>query len=351
MQCLFLVPRDLPGPSGGTHYNTAVIAALRALGHSVRVLAVPGAWPHPRDEDRRALMAAMSGPHPVVVDGIVALAEAGAVQSAVESGARVHILVHSLLTADPSLSVDDRRQLASHERDALLAASSVSCASLWSASDVVRRHPGVHPHVLFPGTSPAPLSPGSTLPQLLALAALTPVKNHLHLLRALAGVAELPWTLHLVGSDAIAPEYAGMLHRFAEQHLPPGRVTFHGALTGDELARVWDATDLLILTSTSETFGMVVTEALARGIPAVVPAGTGAVEALLGHDASLIDPFAQRPGAIVDPSDAEHLGEVLVSWLSSPGCRERWRAAAISRRPRLQRWAETAAGLARILQE
>ena len=56
-----------------------------------------------------------------------------------------------------------------------------------------------------------------------------------------------------------------------------------GALTGARLDAVWAATDLLLLTSASETFGMVVTEALARGIPAVVTGGTGAVEALLGE--------------------------------------------------------------------
>ena len=55
-----------------------------------------------------------------------------------------------------------------------------------------------------------------------------------------------------------------------------------GPLEGAALARQWARTDLLLLPSTTETYGMVVTEALAHGVPAVVAAGTGAVEALDG---------------------------------------------------------------------
>ena len=58
------------------------------------------------------------------------------------------------------------------------------------------------------------------------------------------------------------------------------RIRVTGALTGSALDQRWDAADLLVLPSRVETYGLVVTEALARGIPAIVSAGTGAVEAL-----------------------------------------------------------------------
>ncbi len=349
MECVFVVPRDLPGPSGGTQYNLAVIAALRDVGHTVVVREVPGAWPHPSVRDRHLLAEALKAAHPVVVDGIMALAEPTAMCGAVERGTTVHVLVHSLLTADPALSGDALQHLAAQERAALQTASSTSCASHWSARDVTRRHPGVRPHVLIPGTSPAPMALGSSPPQLLALAAVTPVKNQLTLLRALSRLGDLPWTLELVGSDTIDPEYADSVRTFAQHHFPLGRVTFGGVLTGAELDDVWDATDLLTLTSTSETFGMVVTEALARGIPALVPAGTGAVEALLGYRSAIPHPGEQSPGTVINPWDADGMAASLTTWLTEPGRRKRWREAAISRRPRLQTWATTAEELARIL--
>ncbi len=349
MRCVFLVPRDLPGPSGGTHYNHAVIAALRDQRHTVQVLGVPGAWPHPSSGDRDAFAEALYGPDPVVVDGIMALAAPHEVQVAVESGATVHVLIHSLLTAEPR-SDEDRRQLASMEQSALHAATSTSCASQWSASDVGHRYPGIRPHVLVPGTTPSPLAHGSTPRQLLVLAALTPLKNQLLVLRALSRLLDKPWTLQLVGSAEIDPGYAAQLRRFASAHFGPERVVFHGALTGGALEKLWDSTDLLLLTSLSETFGMVVTEALARGIPAIVAVGTGAVDALLGSSGSASPTQPDQPGAVVDPHRVEQLTQSLEDWLSQPEIRAAWRTAAVCRRPSLQTWADTAAGLVRILQ-
>ncbi len=60
--------------------------------------------------------------------------------------------------------------------------------------------------------------------------------------------------------------------------LPP--VRFAGPLTGAELAASYAAADLLVLPSRAETYGMVVTEALARGIPVLATAVDGVPEAL-----------------------------------------------------------------------
>ena len=99
-----------------------------------------------------------------------------------------------------------------------------------------------------------------------------------------------------------------------------------GLLVGEALDQKWDAADLLVLPSRVETYGLVVTEALARGIPAVVSAGTGAVEALeqgASHcTRSEFGPGAggATPGA-ASCRRSSGLAAVLRSWLSEPALR------------------------------
>ncbi|WP_406686829.1 glycosyltransferase family 4 protein [Rossellomorea vietnamensis] len=60
-------------------------------------------------------------------------------------------------------------------------------------------------------------------------------------------------------------------------------VIFTGYLTGEELAETYASSDLFVFPSASETFGNVVLEALASGLPAVV-ADRGGVTNIVEHD-------------------------------------------------------------------
>jgi glycosyltransferase involved in cell wall biosynthesis len=111
-------------------------------------------------------------------------------------------------------------------------------------------------------------------------------------------------------------------------------VRLTGPLAGAELDAAEDAADLMLLPSHAETWGMAVTEGLARGVPAVVAAGTGAEEAL-GRA-----PDGTVPGAVVPPGDPQALAAAL-RHLLGPG-RERAVAAARARRTTLGGWPDTA---------
>jgi glycosyltransferase involved in cell wall biosynthesis len=90
---------------------------------------------------------------------------------------------------------------------------------------------------------------------------------------------------------------------------------------------------------------MVVTESLAHGIPGVVRAGTGAVEAL-GFAAP--DEGKSVPGTAVhfpateDPENPAVLAEALRNWLQDRRIRDTWRAAALETRTTLPGWDRTA---------
>jgi glycosyltransferase involved in cell wall biosynthesis len=176
-------------------------------------------------------------------------------------------------------------------------------------------------------------------PRFLTVAALTPTKDQLTLVRALAQLADLPWTVDLIGSDRTDPGYADRLRVEITAAGLPDRVTVAGALVGRELDQRWDAADLLVLPSRTETYGLVVVEALARGIPAVVTEGTGAVEAL---QQGVAPQSATTPGTAVPAGDPTSLAAVLRGWLTEPTLRRTWRQAALARRATLPGWRQTA---------
>jgi glycosyltransferase involved in cell wall biosynthesis len=99
----------------------------------------------------------------------------------------------------------------------------------------------------------------------------------------------------------------------------------------------------MVLASRAETYGMVVTEALAHGVP-VLAADVGGVTEALGHGAD-----GTRPGRLVPPDEPATFGAALRDWLGDAELRGRWRRAARERRASLPGWSTTASVIAGVL--
>ena len=139
---------------------------------------------------------------------------------------------------------------------------------------------------------------------------------------------DLSWHCVCVGSLDRDPAFVERLRRRSLR--TAGWATgcrFPGPRTGADLDRSYAAADLMVLASRAETYGMVVTEALARGLP-VVAADVGGVTEALGHGADGI-----RPGLLVPPDDPAALGAALRAWLGDAELR----AALAPGRPRAAR--------------
>lgn len=338
----FLVPAGLPGPSGGSRYNAALALALQAMGYPVTVRTIDGAWPRPAPGDLEVLRAAITPGSQIVIDGLIACAAPAEIREASASGTRVHLLFHLSLLAESGLPPAEREALREKERQVMQAAHSVICTSQWAAKDLLGRYGPLPTHVVLPGTDAASAAVGSSPPQMLLLASITPRKNHLVILRALSGLQDLSWRVLVVGPDTADPGYATDVRKFVGNAFGEGRVQVLGTRTGSELESIWMATDLLLLVSRAETFGMVVTEALAHGIPAVVGSGTGSQEALALAG-------SPEPGASVPSDDPAALQAVLRRWLTDAPLRSEWRDAAVATRDRLPTWNQTARQMQRIL--
>jgi glycosyltransferase involved in cell wall biosynthesis len=230
----------------------------------------------------------------------------------------------------------------------LSAARAVVTTSSWTRSRLLDEYalaPG-EVHVAEPGVRPARIAPGSTSGgELLCVAAVTPAKGHADLLAALAGNADLPWRCVCVGALDRAPEFVEQLRHQAQADGIAGRVEFAGPRTGDALDDAYAIADALVLASHAETYGMVVTEALARGLPVVATAVGGVPEAL-GWT-----PDGLRPGLLVAPGAPAELAAALRSWLLDPDLRSRLREAARQRRRSLSGWDVTADQIAYALSE
>ena len=320
--------------SGGNRYDDEISGELRGLGIELRERPVTGAWPVAGPGDRERFATLLEAEQRWLVDNIVAAAAPEAIAAATGAGRAVVVLMHYFPSDDLSLPPRDRAALAASEERAVRAASAVVATSAWTAREVARRYRRHDALVAVPGVDVADPAAGSErdgrAPALLWLARVTETKDPLALVDALAQLRELPWTARLVGPHTAHSDISRELRRRIAAAGLADRLEITGPRTGAHLEQIWQRTDLLVHTARSEAYGMVVSEALARGIPSIVPLGTGAIEA------------QQGAGSAFPPGDAERLSQELRGWLADPELRRRWRDLAAELRPRLPTWTAAA---------
>lgn len=123
------------------------------------------------------------------------------------------------------------------------------------------------------------------------------------LLEAFASVrGEFPAELHLFGP--MKPDFAASMG----ERLSAPDVFWHGSVSQKVLADEMRRSDLLVLPSLEEAFGLVVPQALRCGIPCVVTDAVGAKDLIR----------EERNGSVVQARDPEALAEALRWWRAHP---------------------------------
>ncbi|MFE5671364.1 glycosyltransferase family 4 protein [Agromyces sp. NPDC056523] len=336
----FLVPDGIDDDarvSGGNVYDRRIAEGLRARGIDVRMSRIAAG----AGTDVAHAMANLPRDAVVLIDGLLAVA-ASDVLHAQSAGLRIVVLAHMVAGA---LSESRGARSDEREREALHAARAVIATSEWTRSELIARglaEPG-RIAVAHPGTDAVPAAPGSESgARLLCVGAVAPHKGQDVLVAALAGMTDLPdWTCAIVGSRDADRDFARRTTAAIRSAALGPRVALTGVLTGRELEDAYRTADLVVAPARVESYGMVVAEALARGIPVVASRVGGVREAIAG-----------RPGGVlVPPDDPGALRAVLRRWREDTGWRAELKADALQSRTERRTWDEAAGIAATVLGE
>lgn len=342
-ELVFAVPGGLDTLTGGYGYARRLLAALPGAGVSARHLELPGSFPFPSGADLAATARLLAGtPRGAVllVDGLAY----GALPEEVLTGLdrTLVALIHHPLARETGRTEDQLFRLAGAERAALAHAAHVIATSHATARELAAAYgvTGSRLTVALPGTDPAVRAAGSIggPPELLCVGALIPRKGYGVLVQALAGLADLEWHVSIVGDTQRSPgEYSAVRDAIASAGLT-GRITFAGTVDAEALDAAYCSSDLFVMPSFYEGYGMALAEALAHGLPVVSTTGGAAAQTV-----------PDGAGLKVPPGDAAALGAALRRILLDPAlrtsCADRsWAAGAA-----LPRWADTADAVAGVV--
>ena len=145
------------------------------------------------------------------------------------------------------------------------------------------------------------------------------------------------------GPEDREPAFAALVRRRIAASGLGSRIRMLGPLAPGAVGAVYGAADLLVLPSRAEPYGMVVTEALAHGVPVLGTAVDGLPEAL-GRAASGV-----LPGNWCSPGTPSRWLVRCGAGSLEPQLRLRLRTAALARRGTLPGWGATTSAVAAAL--
>ena len=341
---VLVVPGRLDTPTGGYVYDRRIVEGLRALGWHVEVCSLDGDFPSPTEGARAAAASALASiPRgiTVLVDGLAG----GAIPAVMEREAtrlRLVSLVHHPLADETGISVEDATAFKARERRTVLTSRRVIVTSPTTAARVSTLF-GVASDriaVVEPGVDRGRLSTGSrsaTL-ELLCVATISPRKGYGTLVRALAMIPDRSWHLTIVGSLNRHRPSVDQLREALHAAGLEQRVTLAGEADAATISTYYRRSDVFVLATEYEGYGMVVAEALAHGLP-VVSTTVGAIPELVGSEA----------GVLVPVGDVRGLADALAKVLDSPDFRRRLGDGAVRVRDRLDSWETASKKMADVL--
>lgn len=338
-QVAFAIPGDIDLPTGGYAYDRRVLALLPSLGIDARHLVLPGSYPQPSAADlveTRRLLAAAPPEAVLLIDGLAY----GAMPADLVRGInrKIVALVHHPLCLEAGLSEQRQAELRVLETEALALAQHVVVTSAATAQTLVADFsvPETKIDVAEPGTDAAPRAMGTgKFLQVLSVGSIVPRKAFDLLVRALVPHAGLDWRLTIVGPTDRSAEALDALKAAIAASGLGDRIALTGSADQAGLDAHYASADIFIMSSLYEGYGMVLAEAMARGLPIVCTTGGAAAD-------TAPDVAALK----VPPGDVAALSAAIGRLLRDATLRARMGDASWAAGQSLQRWEQTARKIA-----
>ena len=341
-ETIFAIPGDIKSATGGYAFDRRVIDLLPHFGIAIRHLQLPASYPNPTAGDLAAterLIASTPEDATLLVDGLAF----GAMPANVADcgGRRVIAVIHHPLFLETGMPHARKVELRASETAALERADHVVVTSRATArilSDELALDPS-KVTVAEPGTDPASRATGTGSPlHLLAVGAISPRKNYELLIEALVPLGDIDWRLTIAGALDRHPQAAEALKAKIQMAGFDDRVTLAGKVVPATLDRFYESADLFVSASLFEGYGMVLAEAMARGLPIVTSTGGAA-----GDTARRSFALHVAPGNVVDMTNA------LRRALTDKKLRDDLADAAWDAGRTLPTWHETARRIAAVI--
>jgi glycosyltransferase involved in cell wall biosynthesis len=338
----FAIPGDITLATGGYAYDRRVMARLPTFGVAMRHLALPSGFPAPTEADlaeTQRLLAGVPAETIILADGLAYGAMPAEMISSLHSP--IIALVHHPLCLEAGLGKARQDELYALEKGALALARHIIVTSPSTAATLAAGFavPAEKITVAEPGTDPAARAHGTGNPlQLLSVGSVVPRKAYDTLVRALASVPDRDWRLTIVGpTDRSAEALAALQAAIRETGLG-SQIVVAGSTGPEQLDVHYAAADVFLLPSRYEGYGMVLAEAMARGLPIVCTTG-GAAAATVPDDAAIKVP----------PGDVPALGSAIRRVLEDAMLRRQMSDAAWAAGQKLPRWEDTARTIADVI--
>lgn len=328
--------------TGSYLYDERVARGAAAFAWQVDLVALDGQFPKADARARESMDRALTtcpDHSPVVIDGL-ALADLADVLAPHRHRLYLIGLVHHPAAEEYGIPPEHAAYWRTRERAALGLMAQVIVTSEFTAGRLPDY--GVDAsiiHRVLPGVERAAISePRWPARHLLCVATLIPRKGHRVLVDALAQLADLDWHCDMVGALDHDRHCVAVVQQAIKTQGLCQRIDLLGPRPPEALAALYRDCDLFVLPSFYEGYGMVVTEALAHGLPVVTTTG-----------GALADTLPAAAGAAVAPGDSQAMANALRRLLTDRARYTSARAAAAAAREQLSDWTVTSEQFAAVL--
>jgi len=167
-----------------------------------------------------------------------------------------------------------------------------------------------------------------------------PRKGIVYLIEAFAQIERQDFTLHLVGNRKNNSSYYNQLNNAVNKLKLTDCVVFHDGADQDNIKQLYASSDIFVLPSFQETFGIVFLEAMHYGLPIITTNVTAMPE--LVEDG--------KNGFLVPPGDSQALAKAISKLIVNPDLIEKMGAAGRKKVATSYYWEQTCSEFASILQ-